>query len=272
MNCDLLFELDRNKIAWITFNRPKSRNATNVEMLEALHARLLQVEADSSIRCVVFRGAGEHFMAGADLGTLETASRLPPRDRRAAMQQRLAKSAPIFTLIERLPQPVLASVRGSVAGGGVGFMLACDLVIAANDTKIILAQVKVGLSPDGGTTWHLPRAIGMKRAKQLALLGESLDATTALAWGLVNWIVEPDRVQAETERIANQLAAGASRSLTQAKQLLNRAPDHGLADQVALETQGLGLCAETEDFVEGLRAVRQKRVPKFFSAEPGETN
>lgn len=272
MSDDLLYELDRNKIAWITFNRPESRNATSVDMLEALHARLLQVEANASIRCVVFRGAGEHFMAGADLAALEAASRLPPSDRRSAMQQRLAKSAPIFTLIERLPQPVLASVRGSVAGGGVGFMLACDLALAASDAKIVLAQVKIGLSPDGGTSWHLPRAIGMKRAKQLALLGESLDAATALAWGLVNWIVEPDRVQAETERIASQLAAGASRSLTQAKQLLNRAPSHGLADQLALETQGLGLCAETEDFVEGLRAIRQKRVPSFSNTESEESN
>jgi len=263
MTDDLLCDVDADGIAWLTFNRPAARNATSIEMIEALHARLLRIEGDASVRCVVLRGAGEHFMAGADLGALEAIAALPPLERRTAMQQRLAKSTPIFPILQRMPQPVLASVRGAVAGGGMGFLVACDLAVAASDSKFVLAQAKVGLSPDGSSTWHLPRAVGMKKAKQLALLGETIDAPTALAWGLVNWVVPPADVHGQTQRIARQLAAGAALSMAQSKKLLNAAPGNSLAEQVALEAHAIGLCAGTDDFAEGLRAVREKRAPTF---------
>lgn len=263
MNEDLLYERDGEGIAWLTFNRPEARNATSVEMLDALHEHLLRIEGDRSVRCVVLHGADEHFMAGADLGALEAIASLPPQERRTAMQQRLARSTPIFSILQRLPQPVLASVRGAVAGGGMGFLLACDLAVAATDSKFMLAQAKVGLSPDGSSTWHLPRAVGMKKAKQMALLGEMIDAPTALAWGLVNWVVAPGEVSTWTKRVAGQLAAGAARSMSRAKLLLNASQVNALAEQVALEAQAIGQCAETDDFVEGLRAVRDKRPPSF---------
>jgi len=259
----LLYHLDASGIAWLTFNRPDSRNATSIDMLEALHGHLLRIDGNSAVRCVVLRGAGAHFMAGADLAALDEISGLPPAERRIAIQQRLARSAPVFSLIERLRQPVLASVRGAAAGGGLSFVLASDLAIAANDAKFLLAQVKVGLAPDGGSTWHMQRSIGMKQAKQLALLGEPIDASTALAWGIVNWVVAPDAIEAETARIARLLAAGATESLAQAKQLLNLASGNGLAEQVSLESRGLGLCAQSDDFPEGIRAARNKRAPTF---------
>lgn len=267
MTDDLLYELDGDGIAWVTFNRPQARNATSIDMIEALYAQLLRIEGDPSVRCVVLRGAGEHFMAGADLGALEVIAALPPQKRRVAMQQRIGLSAPIFSILQRLPQPVVASVRGSVAGGGMGFLLACDLAIAASDAKFVLAQVKVGLSPDGSSSWHLPRSVGMKRAKQLALLGEMLDAPTALAWGLVNWVAAPDEVHAQTQRVARQLATSAARSMAQAKRLLNASAGNPLAEQVALEAQAMGLCAEVDDFAEGLRSVRERRAPSFQTTD-----
>jgi len=263
MTTPLLYEIDADGIAWITFNRPAARNATSIEMIDALHAKLLQIDGDGTVRCVVLRGAGEHFVAGADLGALEAMTLLPPQERRAALQARLARSAPVFSLIERMEQPFVASVRGAVAGGGVGLMLACDLVVAATDSKFVLAQIKAGLSPDGGSSWHLPRAIGMKRAKQFALLGQNIDARTALSWGLVNWVVPPEEVHEHTLRIAQRLASGPARGLAQAKHLLNAAMRSDLAEQVALETHGMGVCAETGDFVEGVQAARQKRAPRF---------
>lgn len=263
MSNDLLHERDADGIAWLTFNRPEVLNATSLAMIDALHAQLLRIESDASVRCVVLRGAGGHFMAGADLGALEAIAALPAGERRGAMQERLAKSAPIFPLLQRLPQPVVASVRGAVAGGGMGFLLACDLAIAASDSKFVLAQAKVGLSPDGSSSWHLPRAAGMKRAKQLALLGETIDAPTALAWGLVNWVVAPEAVEDETRRIVRRLAAGAPQSLAQARRLLDVSGANDVAAQVALEVQAMGACAQTEDFPEGLRAVREKRAPAF---------
>lgn len=246
-------------IAWLTFNRPGVRNATSVEMLQALHATLLRIEADEQVRVVVLRGAGDHFMAGGDIRAFAAIADEPPAERRAAMQQRLSVSAPIFSLLQRLPQPVLGSVRGAVAGGGVGFLLACDLAIAGSDARFVLSHVRLGLSPDGSSTWHLPRAAGMKKAKQMALLGQAIDAPTALEWGLVNEVVAPGEVSAATERIARQLSASSPRALAQAKRLLNASLGNSLAEQVALEGEAIGLCAETPDFVAGLRSFQDRR-------------
>lgn len=261
MTGHLRIERDAHGIAWLTFHRPEVRNATSVEMLQALHAALLRIEADPAVRCVVLRGAGDHFMAGGDIVAFAAVAEQPAPERRAAMQERLAVSAPIFSLLERLPQPVIASVRGAVAGGGVGFLLSCDLAIAATDARFVLSHVKLGLSPDGSSSWHLPRAVGMKKAKQMALLGETVNAQTALAWGLVNQLVAPDEVQAATERMARQLAASPPRALAHAKRLMNRSLGNSLAEQVALEGEAIGLCAESEDFVAGIRAFQDRRKP-----------
>jgi len=261
MTDHLRTEQDDHGIAWLTFNRPQLRNATSEEMITALHGTLLRIEADPSVRCVVLRGAGDHFMAGGDINAFAAIASQPAPERRALMQERLARSAPIFSLLERLPQPVVASVRGAVAGGGVGFLLSCDLAIAASDARFVLAQVRVGLSPDGSSSWHLPRTVGMKKAKQMALLGEMLDAPTALAWGLVNQVVAPEEVHAVTERIARQLAASPRHALAHAKRLLNRSLGNSLDEQVALEGQAIGLCAESDDFVAGIRAFQASRKP-----------
>lgn len=205
------------------------------------------------------RGAGGHFMAGGDIAAFAKVAELEPQERRVAMRERLAVSAPIFPLIERLAQPVITSVRGAVAGGGMGFFLSCDLAVAASDAKFILSNVKMGLVPDGSSSWHLPRTTGMKVAKQIALLGEPVDAATALQWGLVNWVVPPEEVQAETERIARRLAALSPRALGQAKRLLNTAQANTLADQVMLEGESIGDCAQTEAFPAAVRAFVDKK-------------
>lgn len=143
MTDHILYGLDSQGIATLTMNRPQVRNAASLEMLDALHRHLLAIESDASVRCVVLRGSGEHFMAGGDVAAFAEMAKLRPQERRTALQLRLAKSVPIFSLLERLPQPVVASVRGTVAGGGLGFLLSCDLAIAATDAKFLLSHVKL---------------------------------------------------------------------------------------------------------------------------------
>lgn len=263
MSETILSEVDQAGVVYLSFNRPEVCNAASLDMLDALLGHLLRIETDAGVRCVVLRGAGAHFMAGGDINAFAAISESSARDRRAAFEQRLARSALIFSVLQRLPQPVLACVRGAAAGAGIGFLLSCDLAVASSGARFVLSHVKLGLSPDGSSSYHLPRSIGMKRAKQMALLAEAVDAQTALDWGLVNWVVDEGNLESETDRIARQLARGAPRSLALAKSLLNRSSANTLAQQLYLEGQTIGLCAETEDFVEGARAFLGKRSPVF---------
>lgn len=263
MTDHLLYHRDDDGVVTLTMNRPQMRNASSLEMLDAMHRHLLAIESDPSIRCVVLCGSGEQFMAGGDVAAFAEMAKLAPPERRTALQMRMAKSAPIFPLIERLPQPVVASVRGTVAGGGLGFLLACDLAVAADDSKFVLSHVKLGLSPDGSSSWHLPRTIGVKKSKQMAFLADVVDAQTALQWGLVNWVVAPTEVAAFTARLVARLAGSPPESLAQAKRLLNQAPSMTLSEQVAAEGHAIGLCAQTPEFVEGVTAFMEKRPANF---------
>ena len=250
-------------IARVTFNRPEVRNAISAELLEALLAFFLAVEHDSSVRCIVLAGAGKHFMAGGDVKNFTLAATQSPSERRLAFEARVHKGGLIFSVMERLPQPIIASVNGFAAGAGLGFVLASDLAIAGESAGFVLAHVNIGASPDASTSYHLPRSIGIKRAKAMALLGEPVDARTALAHGLVNWVVADEALGAETDKIALRLASGPAVALAQAKSLLNRSLGNNLGDQLAAEAHAMGQSAASEDFVEGPRAFLEKRKPRF---------
>jgi 2-(1,2-epoxy-1,2-dihydrophenyl)acetyl-CoA isomerase len=165
--------------------------------------------------------------------------------------------------LRRAPKPVLASVHGAVAGAGVSLLLAADLAIAAADTKFTLAYSKIGASPDGGATHALPRLVGSRKALELALLADTFDAETACHLGLVNWVVVAGELVAETERIAQRLARGATRALAETKELVNQSFDHTLAAHLDAEVQAFARCAATRDFAEGVTAFVEKRKPEF---------
>lgn len=184
-------------------------------------------------------------------------------ERRVAFEQRLTKNSMLFKVLDRMPQPVIASVRGGAAGAGLGFVLAADIVIAAKDAKFVLAHVKVGASPDAACSYYLPRSIGAKRAKTMALLGDDIDASTALDWGLLDFTCEPHDLEAETQRLTQRLAAGPATSLAACKSLMNASFRHSLEEQLAMEAVVLGRCAATDDFLEGPRAYLEKRKPRF---------
>ena len=253
----------------ITFNRPAALNAINRDMAYALRDIAAQVRGDDSVRCVILNGAGDHFMAGGDIKAFKAFLDDGPDGRpgeaeiRTEFEGLLDIVHEFITDFREMPKPVIGSVQGAVAGAGVSLMLACDMVLAAEDAFFTLAYCHIGTSPDGGSTYALPRTLGLKRAFEITLLGDRFDARTALDAGLVNRLVAGNRLQAKTEALAQRLAQGPAIAYARTKALLNASFDRTLKEQLAAETQAFTDCAVSEDFTEGVRAFTEKRPARF---------
>jgi alkylation response protein AidB-like acyl-CoA dehydrogenase/enoyl-CoA hydratase/carnithine racemase len=183
---DLLVDV-QDHIATLTLNRPAARNALSLEMRSSLRDALHRLEQDDDVRCVVLRGAGDHFMAGGDVKQMHTMLDQPAPALRSQFLGRIHDLHPIMFAMRRMPKPIVASVAGAAAGAGVSLALACDLVIADADAYFTLAYCRIGTTPDGSASFHLPRAVGIKKALELALLGERIDAASAQAMGMINF-------------------------------------------------------------------------------------
>lgn len=257
----VVYELN-GEVATLTLNRPGSLNALDPAMVEALQAATRQAAADAKVRVVIVRGAGDHFMAGGDLKWFREQSTLPVDTRRQRFTELLEGVHAAVRELKRMDKPVIAAVQGAVAGFGVSLMLACDLALAAGNSYFTLAYCSIALSPDGGATWSLPRHVGLKRAMEIALLGERFDALRALELGLINRIVEPAQLDAEARQLAQRLAAGPALALARTKALLNASasalPD-SLENQLLAEERAFVDCAAHPDFAEGLAAFFEKR-------------
>lgn len=253
----------REGIATVTLNRPEVLNALDDDMIAALVEVMTRVEADEAVRCVVLRGAGDHFMAGGDIKGFHGRLAEPPAERGAHFRAKIHKLHPAIVAMRRMPKPVIASLRGAAAGFGLSLALATDLAIAAEDAFFTLAYCLIGTSPDGGSSYHLPRIVGLRKAMEIALLGERFDAETAQRLGLVNWVVPADDLEAETAKLAARLAGGPGHALGQTKALLNASFDNPLEAQLALEAESFAACAATQDFAEGVTAFIEKRPAKF---------
>lgn len=252
-------------IASVTFNRPSSLNALNEDLVAALNHVTAAIADDRSIRAVVLSGTGDHFMAGGDIKTFdEKLKSEPDRTARRHYFEGLLDAVHVgIANMRALPQPIIGKVRGAVAGAGVSVMLACDLVVASDDAFFTLAYCHLGVSPDGGSTFQLPRAAGMKRAMEIALLGNRFDAATAERWGLVNRVVAGVELDAEVDALAARIAAGPARAYAHTKTLLNQSLENTLRQQLDAERQGFADCTTTDDFAEGVAAFVAKRKPKF---------
>jgi len=260
---DKIVELDRRDgIAWVTMNRPKALNALNADMTNALVETINPLEHDEDVRCVVVRG-GDHFMAGGDLKTFHGMLDQSRQDNLVAFEAFIHQVHSLIIAIRRMPKPVVASVNGACAGFGLSFMCAADLTIAADDSYYTLAYTLIGTSPDGGSTYALPRLVGLKKATELALLGDRFDAETAKDYGLVNWVVPAGDLQAETEKLAKRLAKGPTVAYGRTKALLQRSLDNPLERQLQLEAENFSACAVEPDFAEGVGAFVEKRKPDF---------
>ncbi|MEM7467668.1 MAG: enoyl-CoA hydratase [Pseudomonadota bacterium] len=259
---DLIVEKN-NHIATLIFDRPDARNALSEDMRANLRDVLAEIEHDDDIRCIVMKGSGEHFMAGGDVKRMLNSIDQPPEKIRAEFVQRIHDLHPIMFTMRRMPKPIIASVEGAAAGAGVSMALACDLVIAADSAFFTLAYVHIGTSPDGSSSFSLPRAVGMKKAMEIALLGDRFDAQTAKDIGMINFVVPQAELTAETDKLATRLAAGPTKVYGNTKQLFYRSLENTWESQLQLEAEFFADCAARNDFKEGVSAFNQKRKPNF---------
>lgn len=259
---DLVVDI-KDSIATVTFNRPKARNALSTEMRASLVENLHELEENDDIRCVVMRGEGDHFMAGGDVKRMSKLVQQPPETLRNHFIQHIHALHPIMFAMRRMPKPVVASVAGAAAGAGVSMALACDLIIAAEDAFFTLAYCHIGTSPDGSSSFYLPRMVGLKKAMEIALLGDNFSATKAREMGMVNFVVPPDQLEPETRKLSERLAIGPTHVYGNTKRLLNRSLENEFESQLQMEAECFADCATRNDFKEGVTAFVEKRRPKF---------
>jgi len=259
---ELLTAID-GPIARMTFNRPHARNAMTSTMLDAMAVFLEEIEDDPSVRCLVMSGAGEHFMAGGDVGDFESVLGRPGHERAVSLQRTAERALPVFDAMARLSIPVVVKVRGAVAGASITWVAAADFALISDTALFVFAHIHLGLSPDGGLTYHLPRVVGDRKARELILLGARINADEALAIGLANRLVPDAQLDAETEKLLARLAQGPGIAIARSKRLLGQSLDNAREEQMRLEVEALAACVATEDMVEGVRAFAEKRRPVF---------
>ena len=250
-------------IATLVMNRPEARNALSMNMRAALADVLHDIERDESVRCVVLTGAGEHFMAGGDVKGMGESIKKSPEEIRKEFILRIHDLHPIMFAMRRMPKPIIASCQCAAAGAGVSMALACDLIIASEDAFFTLAYCRIGTSPDGSSSFHLPRAVGIKRAMEIALLGDRFDAQTAKAIGMINFVVPTAELEGETNALAQRLAAGPTHVYGNTKALFYRSLESEFEAQLQAEAEYFSDCASRPDFKEGVSAFIEKREAKF---------
>jgi 2-(1,2-epoxy-1,2-dihydrophenyl)acetyl-CoA isomerase len=244
-------------IATITLNRPEALNALTVPMKEELLAALRSVERDAAVRVAILTGAGRAFCAGQDLH-----ERLQP-DAAPLGEELRKRYNPIVRAMRGLEKPIIGAINGVAAGAGASLAFACDLRIAAEAATFALAFGRVGLVPDTGVTWLLPRLVGSARAAEIAFVGTPVQAADALAIGLVSRVVPADALMEAARELARRLAAGAPRALALTKRALNAAWDRGLDAALDYEAELQDVAGRTADHAEGIAAFMDKRPPHF---------
>jgi len=249
--------LERNgAIATLRFNRPGALNAIDVPMATALLAAVRSIAKDNSVRCVVLCGAGKGFMAGGDLATLRADPAQGAKDLLTPLNEAVA-------LLAQLNAPVIAQVHGVAAGAGLSLMLQADFVLAAEGTRFNLAYINLGTSCDVGASWALPRLVGLRRALEIAMLGDTYSALEAERLGLVNRVVPAAEFDAAVQELAQRLAGGPTLAYGHMRRLMRNAFDHDLPAQLAAEAEAFVACTRSADLPEGIEAFYAKRPAVF---------
>jgi 2-(1,2-epoxy-1,2-dihydrophenyl)acetyl-CoA isomerase len=254
----VLVELDPEAgVATVTLNRPDALNALTVPMKEALLAAFRRLERDRATRAVVLTGAGRAFCAGQDLR-----ERLEP-DAAPLGEELRERYNPIIRAMRRMPKPIIGAINGAAAGAGASLAMACDIRIAADGATFALAFGRVGLVPDSGATWFLPRLVGATHAAELALLNDPVSAADAVRIGLVGRVVPAADLAADARAVAARLASGAPKAIGLTKQALNAAWDRDLDAALEYEAHLQDIAGRTKDHAEGMAAFLEKRPPRF---------
>lgn len=241
-------------VVWLKFNRPTKLNAFTATMHAEIREVLKQIQQSPDVRCLVLTGEGRAFSAGQDLADLDlnALGEVVERDYN-----------PLVSTLTQFHIPVIACVNGIAAGAAANLALACDIVIAARSAKFIQSFQQIGLVPDSGGTWTLPRLVGLARATALCLTGEPVNAEKAENWGMIWKAVDDEALQQEVEHLANTLSCQATVGLAFTKQLLRLSQTRTLEDQVNLERDYQQAACQTDDFSEGVNAFLEKRKPSF---------
>jgi 2-(1,2-epoxy-1,2-dihydrophenyl)acetyl-CoA isomerase len=243
----------------LTLNAPDKLNAVSRKMIAELKDCWEKLAADGSVRAVLLTGAGRGFCAGADLSD-------PDRDNSATADSGAALDKffnPVIRLMRSVPKPIVAAVNGPAAGVGMSFALAADIAIAGRSASFLQAFARIGLLPDGGSTWFLPRLVGEQRARALAMLAPKISADQAKEWGLIWDVVEDGDLMKTATEVARGLADGPTLSLARIKEALNQASGNSLSQQLALERDFQRELGRSDDFKEGVTAFLAKRKPVF---------
>lgn len=255
----ILFEVSGG-VARLTLNRPDRLNSFNVQMHGEVQDALTQLRNNSEARVLVFTGAGRGFCAGQDLGDRAVAPGGQGVDLGDSIE---SYYKPLVLALRNLPMPVIAAVNGVAAGAGANIALACDLVIASKSASFVQAFSKLGLVPDSGGTWFLPRLVGNARAMGLALLGDKLPAEQAAQWGLIWRCVEDAEFKNVVDQLATQFATAPTRGLARTKQAIYESWSHTLEQQLDQERDFQRELGRSQDYAEGVAAFTEKRAPKF---------
>ena len=259
MSYETILAEDRGGYTQITLNRPARMNAFTVQMHRDLRAAL-DAAVEGGARAVLMTGAGRGFSAGQDLTEREP----PDPNNRPDLRQFLHRwYNPLVKYLRELRIPVVTAVNGVAAGAGMGIALAADIVIACRSASFLQAFARVGLMPDAGSSFHLPRLVGLARARGMAMLAEPIPAEQAAAWGLIWKCVDDDDLMVEAQAIADKLATMPTVALGLMKQSFNASLQNDLATQLDMERDLQFICGHTDDYLEGVTAFLEKRKPVF---------
>lgn len=248
----------KDKVAYLTLNRPDVFNSFNREMALLLQSELDACEENSDVRAIVITGNGKAFCAGQDLKEV-TSPELNPGFKKILEEH----YNPIVSRIRKIEKPIIAAVNGVAAGAGANIALACDVVIASEHASFIQAFSKIGLVPDSGGTFFLPRLIGFQKASALMLLGDKVSATEAEQLGMIYKVISPENFSEEVDKIATTMANMPTKALGMTKRLLNQSMTNSLEDQLDMEGKLQIESAQSEDYAEGVDAFVNKRRPEF---------
>jgi 2-(1,2-epoxy-1,2-dihydrophenyl)acetyl-CoA isomerase len=255
----ILCELN-DSVLKITLNRPDKLNALTDAMLQEMHAAFAKAAGDKATRCVLLTGAGKGFCPGQDLANVQEMSR---GGKPAYGEHIRSNYNPLILAMTRLPKPIVAAINGVAAGAGMSLAMACDVRIASEKASFLQAFVNIGLVPDSGSTWFLPRLVGRQRALELMLSGRKLSAAEALEWGLVNQVVAPEQLMEEATKVAARYAAAPTYAIGQIKRNIDFAESHSLEETLALEAKSQAECGLSADHQEGMQAFLEKRTPVY---------
>ena len=254
---DLLFDVS-DHVATITINRPEHANSFTLNTMKELSDAAIECDMNDEVRAVLLTGSGRMFSAGADLKDV-----LRGDDFATFVKQATTYFHASVSRLQRMKAPVVTAVNGMAAGGGFSYALMGDIVIAAESAIFTSAYTKSALSPDGSSTWFVPRLIGMRRAQELFLTNRRLSATEALDWGLITRVVPDAELMPTAAEIAREFAAGPTLAYGGVKRLLASSFDTGLETQMEFEAQMLSDCGRSADVAEGISAFVEKRRPVF---------